>query len=679
MFKLVIQDDEGKTTVVPLIRDEITIGRKEGNTIRLTERNVSRRHARIMRSNGEIVLEDLGSYNGIRVNNARITERVSLRLSDQVQIGDYKLYLKSEAAVEAVVDDGKTVPHERFEGKTTEMQAMPDPTAELQPVAAGAGVAASAAAAAAAATAVTAQAMPAVVPPSAATGAGAAGAQLVGNPNRTMVALVDTDPQGRPIASAAAVAAMAAPATFGKLVVISSNFADDQFDLNRPQMIVGRTSDNDIVIAHRSISRNHAKIVRSTESGRYTISDLQSANGIRVSGQSVIKHELRRGDVIDLGHVRLRYVEPGEDFVLGRDAQIVDISEATSKRGLYIAGGLAALVLVGIGIFALSSGGKKPATQPGMSVKALGDGSDAGTPAVVPPNGGSNDAGGPGSTNGGVGSNTASGAPNAGSDASFIAALSKCRDLGTDGKWADASQCARALATGANAAEANAYADKAASEQKSALVYEDAKKALRDRDYGALVDKVSAVPSDSMYATKLQDLADTARQEFIVAKMKDARSLAKAGKCADLAKLAGKADETFASSGDSLRALSCVEQTAANEPPKRQDPKPDVKDVKDKDPKGDPKPDAPPKAACDAAKAEEAGRAAFGAGNYGAALRSLEEAMKCSGSRSLAGMAGVAACRSKNAERARALFRLASADQQNGVTQACMNNNISLE
>ena len=35
MFKLVIQDDEGKTTVVPLIRDEITIGRKEGNTIRL--------------------------------------------------------------------------------------------------------------------------------------------------------------------------------------------------------------------------------------------------------------------------------------------------------------------------------------------------------------------------------------------------------------------------------------------------------------------------------------------------------------------------------------------------------------------------------------------------------------------------------------------------------------------
>ena len=45
MFKLVIQDDEGKTTVVPLIRDEITIGRKEGNTIRLTERNWAARRS----------------------------------------------------------------------------------------------------------------------------------------------------------------------------------------------------------------------------------------------------------------------------------------------------------------------------------------------------------------------------------------------------------------------------------------------------------------------------------------------------------------------------------------------------------------------------------------------------------------------------------------------------------
>ena len=107
MYKLIIEDDEGKTTVVPHIRDEISIGRKEGNTIRLTERNVSRRHARILRNNGEVHIEDLGSYNGIRVNNARIAERVSLRISDQVQIGDYKLYLKAWGLFSAHLTPGR--------------------------------------------------------------------------------------------------------------------------------------------------------------------------------------------------------------------------------------------------------------------------------------------------------------------------------------------------------------------------------------------------------------------------------------------------------------------------------------------------------------------------------------------------------------------------------------------
>src|SRR5436189_2935646 len=166
MFKLVIQDDEGKTTVVPLIRDEITIGRKEGNTIRLTERNVSRRHARILRNNGEVHIEDLGSYNGIRVNNARIAERVSLRVSDQVQIGDYKLYLKAEGVEQ--VDDARTMPIERIENV--------GPT-EVMPAVAGA--------------------VPATAPMAAQAAPAPAAA------NRTPVATADTDPSGRPVATAA--------------------------------------------------------------------------------------------------------------------------------------------------------------------------------------------------------------------------------------------------------------------------------------------------------------------------------------------------------------------------------------------------------------------------------------------------------------------------------------------
>ena len=98
MYKLVISDDEGRTTVVPLLRDEITIGREEGNTIRLTERNVSRSHARLVRRNGSYTVEDLGSYNGIKLNGERIEEERSLEAGDHLLIGDYDLAYQTEDA-----------------------------------------------------------------------------------------------------------------------------------------------------------------------------------------------------------------------------------------------------------------------------------------------------------------------------------------------------------------------------------------------------------------------------------------------------------------------------------------------------------------------------------------------------------------------------------------------------
>ncbi len=115
MWKLAIEDDEGKQTVVPLTRDEYTIGRKDGNTIRLTERNVSREHARVYKKNGSagsegpasvppattIVLEDLTSYNGVFVNGLRVTHAQNLTHGDLVQIGDYRLVLQDEVTAEA--------------------------------------------------------------------------------------------------------------------------------------------------------------------------------------------------------------------------------------------------------------------------------------------------------------------------------------------------------------------------------------------------------------------------------------------------------------------------------------------------------------------------------------------------------------------------------------------------
>lgn len=121
MLKLVIADDEGKTTVVPLVRDEITIGRREGNTIRLTERNVSRRHARLRRAEESYFVEDLQSYNGVRVNGRRIAGEVAVKPGDQIVIGDYQLGLQLE--------ESATVPNHSVDGQSEPNTALiPAPT-----------------------------------------------------------------------------------------------------------------------------------------------------------------------------------------------------------------------------------------------------------------------------------------------------------------------------------------------------------------------------------------------------------------------------------------------------------------------------------------------------------------------------------------------------------------------
>jgi len=66
--------------------EPITIGRLPESTIVLHDSNASRRHAEIRRSGSDVVVVDLDSTNGTRVNGATIRERV-LGDGDQVVIG----------------------------------------------------------------------------------------------------------------------------------------------------------------------------------------------------------------------------------------------------------------------------------------------------------------------------------------------------------------------------------------------------------------------------------------------------------------------------------------------------------------------------------------------------------------------------------------------------------------
>lgn len=97
MYKIVICDDEGKTTIVPFKRSEYSIGRNEGSIIRLTDRNVSRRHAMLSREKDLFFIEDLGSRNGVLVNTNIVGRGPrQVDLEESILIGDYRISISDK-------------------------------------------------------------------------------------------------------------------------------------------------------------------------------------------------------------------------------------------------------------------------------------------------------------------------------------------------------------------------------------------------------------------------------------------------------------------------------------------------------------------------------------------------------------------------------------------------------
>ena len=63
---------------------------------------------------------------------------------------------------------------------------------------------------------------------------------------------------------------------------------------------IGRSDDNDIVVATEAVSRYHAVIERVPE-GYWVIRDNQSKNGVQVNGIQIEEARLREGDVVQVG------------------------------------------------------------------------------------------------------------------------------------------------------------------------------------------------------------------------------------------------------------------------------------------------------------------------------------------------------------------------------------------
>lgn len=644
MYKLVIQDDEGKTTVVPLVREEITVGRKEGNTIRLTERNVSRRHARIVRTNGAIAIEDLDSYNGVRVNGARIQGRHPLTVKDHIQIGDYVIEIKAEDAEDGDSSDKghHTQPIDPPTGTSAGssssipvMQDASDPDAQTVK-------------------------MPAQMAPS---GAGDSKPAPASNGSAaavvaTAAAIEETLPQPAILAQPKP---QAEPAKAARLIVLSANFAGTEFQLTEPAMVIGRTEDNDIVVNHRSISRHHAKVVR--ENNHYAIVDLQSSNGVRVNDEDYGKVELRRGDIVDLGHVRMRFADPDDDYVF-KPEDVNDVASGGGK-GLLYAILAAVLVLGGIGIFALTQDGgsgaetgdetgttavQQPPTQP---VNPVAVASDAAEPTPVP-------------------------APaNAEDDPEAL--LESAKRAIDERKWAHAQVAAdKLLESEPGHKEAKQIKQTAKREMLGEAHYQELLQAIDGKRYADISKKLASVPGDSVYHAQAQEAHDAALDAYVRTEVTpEAQRLLDARKCSQLQTLESRVRRQWSAAAGQLPKVVSECRAAVRASNRRNGNNDRQQGGGQQNSGGGNDPPPEPSKSFDELMTEA--KDAAKANLYGKALRLCSDALKLKpGDQEAVSVCAIAACGMGNIKQAKRYHKQAIGARQSQIVQICMLKGVDL-
>ncbi len=203
-FKLTVRNTRGAgTSEFSFNTGILTAGRDESCDIVLDSERVSRTHAAFSVRDGQLWVEDLGSANGTRVNEKKITSGRELRDDDVVRIGDFVITISG---------------------------AAPRPVLYL------------------------------------------------------------------------------------RLQGVSRDVRGSSYEFVKSPSMVGRGADADVVIVHPAVSRRHCRVERRSD-GSVLVSDLDSANGLRVNGAAVKVSQVIQGDTISLGDVEFMVEMPGRPTI----------------------------------------------------------------------------------------------------------------------------------------------------------------------------------------------------------------------------------------------------------------------------------------------------------------------------------------------------------------------------
>jgi type II secretory pathway predicted ATPase ExeA len=96
-------------------------------------------------------------------------------------------------------------------------------------------------------------------------------------------------------------------APIGRILIATDGRTVQELALKVGRIIVGRTTDNDVQIESRFVSRHHCQVISTPHA--CVIEDLNSTNGIYVKSKRVRRHYLNDGDVVQVGKHELIYID----------------------------------------------------------------------------------------------------------------------------------------------------------------------------------------------------------------------------------------------------------------------------------------------------------------------------------------------------------------------------------
>ena len=118
---------------IPLDKPIVLIGRHQECDIQIPSRKISRRHCCIAQINNHLVVRDLGSTNGIRINGVKALEG-SLQAEDELMIGNMRYQLKfgvETAAPQHGIKAVKPINGKHVETLESREEPMPIPDMSL--------------------------------------------------------------------------------------------------------------------------------------------------------------------------------------------------------------------------------------------------------------------------------------------------------------------------------------------------------------------------------------------------------------------------------------------------------------------------------------------------------------------------------------------------------------------